>query len=529
MPDDCAVIYARYSSHAQRDVSIEDQVADCRKYAERLGLTVLEVYADHATTGRSDDRRQFQRMIQDAKKGKWKTVLTWKTDRFARNRYDSAVYKARLKRYGVRVQYAKESIPDGPEGILMEGMLESYAEYFSANLAQNVRRGLNSNAQKCKLNGPAPLGYRRSPDGGYEIVESEAAIVRRVYQSIAQGKGYAELVRELNAAGIKTKRGGSWTKNSFRAMLRNETYIGVYQYGDHRTEDAIPPIITKEEFAAVQDKLETYKKHNAHTGEIREYLLTGKLFCGHCGEGMVGICGTSKSGARHYYYMCKGHQAHRCEMKNVKAEKIEDKVVSYTMQYVLQDTTIASLVDKLLEYQAQQQDTGILEALRVELEDVQKRLDNLMEAIEAGIITKTTKARLSELETEQERLTHSITVETCRNTGLSREQLFFIFDMFRAGDMNDLDFRRKLIRTFVNAVFVYDDRLKIVYNFREGNETVTKEFVDSIERGEVDSVRMMIESVYQIHPHERNLWMNRGENSLRFNLREFFLLFFSYH
>ena len=120
-------------------------------------------------------------MIQDAKKGKWKTVLTWKTDRFARNRYDSAVYKARLKRYGVRVQYAKESIPDGPEGILMEGMLESYAEYFSANLAQNVRRGLNSNAQKCKLNGPAPLGYRRGSDGGYEIVESEAAVVRRIY------------------------------------------------------------------------------------------------------------------------------------------------------------------------------------------------------------------------------------------------------------------------------------------------------------------------------------------------------------
>lgn len=501
MPDDCAVIYARYSSHAQRDVSIENQVADCRIYAERLGLTVLEVYADHATTGRSDDRHQFQRMIQDAKKGKWKTVLTWKTDRFARNRYDSAVYKARLKRYDVRVQYAKESIPDGPEGILMEGMLESYAEYFSANLAQNVRRGLNSNAQKCKLNGPAPLGYRRGSDGGYEIVESEAAVVRRIYQSIAQGTGYAELVRELNAAGIKTKRGGSWTKNSFHKILRNEAYIGVYQYGEHRTEDAIPPIITKEEFAAVQDKLATYKKHNAHTGDIREYLLTGKLFCGNCGEGMVGICGTSKSGVRHYYYMCKGHQAHRCEMKNVKAEKLEDQVVSYTMQYVLQDDVIAELVDKLLEYQAQQQDSGMLEALRAELADVQGRLDNLMEAIEAGIITKTTKARLSELEAEQERLTHSITVETCRNTGLSREQLIFLFDMFRAGDMRDLDFRRRLIDTFVNAVFVYDDgRLKIVYNFREGNETVTKEFVDSVESGAVDSVRMMVNSVYHGHP-----------------------------
>ena len=361
-----------------------------------------------------------------------------------------------------------------------------------------MRRGLNSNAQKCKLNGPAPLGYRRGSDGGYKIVESEAAIVRLIYQSIAQGIGYTELMRELNAAGIKTKRGGSWTKSSFHKILRNEAYIGVYQYSEYRTEDAIPPIITKEEFAAVQNKLETYKKHNAHTSGIREYLLTGKLFCGHCGKGMIGICGTSKSGARHYYYMCKGHQAHRCEMKNVKAEKLEDQVVSYTMQCVLQDDVIAQLVDKLLEYQAQQQDSGILEALRVELEDVQDRLGNVMEAIEAGIITKTTKERLSELEAEQERLTHSIAVETCRNTGLSREQLIFLFDMFREGNVHDPNFQRKLINTFVNAVFVYDDgRLKIVYNFREGNETVTKEFVDGVEEGTVDSVRMMINSAYQ--------------------------------
>ena len=119
-----AVIYARYSSHSQREVSIEQQVADCEEYARRNNLRIVTVYADRHLTGTNDKRPQFQKMLKDAQHGKWKYVITWKVDRFARNRYDSATYKYRLKKYGVRVLYAKESIPDGPEGILLESVLK---------------------------------------------------------------------------------------------------------------------------------------------------------------------------------------------------------------------------------------------------------------------------------------------------------------------------------------------------------------------------------------------------------------------
>ena len=164
------VIYARYSSHAQRDVSIEQQVADCEAYAKMNNLRVVKVYADRALSGTSDKRPEFQKMLRDAERGRWSYVLCWKVDRFARNRYDSATYKFRLKRYGVRVIYAKESIPDGPEGILLESVLEGSAEYYSANLSQNIKRGMRYNALACKVNnGSMPFGYCKGPDGRFAI------------------------------------------------------------------------------------------------------------------------------------------------------------------------------------------------------------------------------------------------------------------------------------------------------------------------------------------------------------------------
>ena len=124
-----AVIYARYSSHSQRDCSIEQQVADCELFAQQNGLRVVKIYADRHLSGTTDNRPEFQQMLKDAAHGHWPFVICWKIDRFARNRYDSATYKYKLKKAGVRVLYAKESIPDGPEGILLESVLEGSAEY----------------------------------------------------------------------------------------------------------------------------------------------------------------------------------------------------------------------------------------------------------------------------------------------------------------------------------------------------------------------------------------------------------------
>lgn len=303
-PKQCCVIYARYSSHAQKDVSIEQQVADCMAYAKSNNLRVVEVYADRHLSGTNDKRPQFQKMLKDAARGRWSFVLTWKVDRFARNRYDSATYKYRLKRCGVRVIYAKESIPEGPEGILLESVLEGSAEYYSANLAQNVKRGMHFNALECKTNGGLlPFGYRKGPDGRFVAVESEAEIVREIFRKVADGVPFVEISNSLNGRGIRTRKGMPWGKNSFRYLLKNEAYIGVYVNSGVRKEGGVPAILDKSLFLQVQERLKTKKNPQGRHREYGEYMLTGKLFCGLCGSPMIGI--STEFGGKHYqYYTC---------------------------------------------------------------------------------------------------------------------------------------------------------------------------------------------------------------------------------
>ena len=299
-----AVLYGRYSSHSQKDASIEQQFRECREYAKRKGIQIIGEYADHALSGQTDQRPEFQRMIRDAKRGRFQYVITWKVDRFARNRYDSATYKARLKASGVSVLYAKEDIPEGPEGILLESVLEGSAEYYSANLAQNIRRGMEDNARECKANGHKLLGYRTGPDGRYEEDPVSAPIVRLIFERYNAGVTQAEITKELNEKGLKTVRGYAFDKNSLTRILKNEKYLGIYIFGDIRVEGGMPQIVDRETFDAVQLKLARNKRAPAHRWDIADYQLTGKIFCGKCGAQMVGRAGTSKTGAKHNYYAC---------------------------------------------------------------------------------------------------------------------------------------------------------------------------------------------------------------------------------
>ena len=156
-----AVIYARYSCERQTEQSIEGQLRECNDFASQQGITIIGNYIDRAVSGKYDNRDQFQRMIRDSAKGRFEAVIVYKTDRFARNRYDSAMYKAKLKKNGVKVLYAKEHIPEGPEGIILESMLEGMAEYYSAELSQKVIRGMHETAMKCQsTGGNIPLGYK---------------------------------------------------------------------------------------------------------------------------------------------------------------------------------------------------------------------------------------------------------------------------------------------------------------------------------------------------------------------------------
>ena len=183
-----AVIYARYSSDSQREESIEGQLRECREYAERNNMTIVRTYIDRALSAKTADRPEFQHMIKDSVKELFEIVLVWKLDRFSRDRYDSAHYKHILKKNGVKVISAKEHISEGPEGIILEAMLEGYAEFYSAELSEKIHRGQKENALKCKNNGGnTPLGYVVGTDGVLAVDPLTALLVTEIFTRYDSG------------------------------------------------------------------------------------------------------------------------------------------------------------------------------------------------------------------------------------------------------------------------------------------------------------------------------------------------------
>lgn len=505
-----AVIYARYSSHSQKDESIEQQLRACHKYAKEHDIQVVGEYADRAITGTSDKRPEFLRMIKDSAKGKWQLVLVYKVDRFARNRYDSAMYKARLKKNGARVISVMEPIPEGPEGILLESVLEGSAEYYSANLSQNIKRGMVDNALACKVNnGRLPLGLMKGPDGRYAIEPAGAAIVREIFELYANGANVTEIIDTMNSRGVKTSHGARWNKNSLHTILRNERYAGVYKWADVRIEDGIPAIITREMFDAVQERLKKVAKAPAAARTDVDYVLTGKLYCGKCGSPMVGESGTGKSGNKFYYYNCvKRKRLHACDKKQVKKDWIEETIVRQFRERCLTDEAIRAIVDTALELQEREKDDSVLRSFEAELSEVKKSIANLLKAIEAGIITPSTKARMEELEARRADLEVAIEDEKTEQPQLTREFLTFWLERFRKGDPADPAYRSKFIEVFISRVYLYDDHMRVVCNFTgEESAAVDYDFVNGIESfdgaSEVFDFEALASTIRGVNEHSR--------------------------
>ena len=215
-----AVIYARYSPGSKQNYqSIEGQLKECYAFAERSDLRVVREYVDEHLTGTNDKRTQFLQMIEDSKRKGFQYIIVYQLNRFARNRYDSATYKAKLKKNGVRVLSAKENITDDASGILIEGVLESMAEYYSAELSQKVKRGIAMSAAKCKyFGGVIPLGYKVNSEKSFVLDEELAPVVKTVFEMFVAGSNYAELIRYLNGRGVKTTKGGEFNKTAFSAF-----------------------------------------------------------------------------------------------------------------------------------------------------------------------------------------------------------------------------------------------------------------------------------------------------------------------
>ena len=467
------VIYARYSSDNQREESIEGQLRECKEYAERNDITILGTYIDRALSAKTDNRPEFQHMIKDSAKGLFDVVLVWKLDRFARNRYDSARYKNLLKKNGVKVISARENISEGSEGIILEAMLEGYAEYYSAELSEKVIRGLTDNALKCKYNGgTVPMGYYIDEQQYYQIDPKTAPVVLEMFTKYSEGATMQELVNLLNDRGMRSIRGGKITLNIMNHLLKNRRYMGEYSYRDVVKEDGIPAIVPKELFERVQERLAKNKKAPARHKAEDDYLLTTKLYCGKCGSFMVGESGTSHTMKVHRYYRCVNTKKKKlCDKKAVKKDWIEDLVVNYTMKAIMNDEVMERLIDTLMELQ--KKESTDLPLLKKQLAETEKGINNMLNAIQAGIFTPSTKQRLDELEETKSQLEVSILQEEMHKPLLTREQIAFFIYRFRKFDVTKREQRQRLIDSFVNAVYLYEDKIILIFNYKDGSKTIT--------------------------------------------------------
>lgn len=467
-----AVIYARYSSDSQREESIEGQLRECLEYAQHKKITVVNTYIDRALTGKNDDRPNFLRMISDSRKRLFDTIIVWKLDRFARNRDDSRLYKKALRQNGISVVSAKETISAGPEGIILESVLEGIAEYYSADLTEKVIRGCTENALKNKFNGGTlPFGYVIDGEQHFQIDTATAPVVREVFEMYSNGKNMKTIADYLNEKGLRNTRGGKFTISRVTHMLSNRRYIGEYQYREILNPEGIPAIIEKDLFERVQERMAKNKKAPARAKAHVAYLLTTKLFCGKCGALMAGESGTGRSGM-YYYYKCS-HVKRKmgCDKKSIRKDLIENFVLGYIINMLAGDAFVEKIVDKVITLQGKQDTT--LPTLKKQLAKTEKSIQNMLNAIEQGILTPSTKQRLDELENNKQKLEIAILQAEIKKPTLSLEQVKFWFNKFRETNLSSEEQRQFLVDNFINAVYLYDDHIVITFNFREQAKTVS--------------------------------------------------------
>ena len=271
-----------------------------------------------------------------------------------------------------------------------------------------------------------------------------------------------------------------FNKNSLRTMLRNEKYIGVYRFGDVVVEGGIPAIVDKELFDRVQATFKHNRSARAKNKAKDDYLLTTKVFCGHCGSNMVGESGTSRHGVLYHYYKCANRKrGHNCKKETEKKDWLERIVVEHTVQKVLTPENIEDIATKAMELvEREAADNTMRIAYEKELKDVQKRIKNLLDLMEQGIFTDSTKERLLELESRKKDLETQIARENAKKPILSKERIIHWLSSFKSGDMEDIEYRRRVIDTLVNSIYIYDlndgKGRRIVFTFNiSGQNTST--------------------------------------------------------
>ncbi len=356
----------------------------------------------------------------------------------------------------------------------MEAVLEGMAEYYSADLSEKVTRGLTENALKCKFNGGTPpLGYKIDSEQYFQIDSVTAPAVLNAFKAYADGASMSEVAEELNAKGLRSARGARIGIDMVTRMLQNRRYVGEFRYRDVVTPNGIPAIVPQDLFDRVQERLAKNKKAPARAKAVVNYLLTTKLYCGHCGVYMCGESGTARNGTTHRYYKCATAKKHKdnCKKKAVKKDYIENLVVSETMKMLMDDDMVEAIVSMLMR--VQDQENTALPLFEKQLKDAEKGIQNIVTAIERGMFSDALMHRMEELEESKAKLTAQIAEEKLAKPKISAEFMTFWLHRFRKLDVQKEKHRQMLIDTFVNAIYVYDDKILLTFNFKDGTRTIT--------------------------------------------------------
>lgn len=466
-----AVIYARYSSDSQTEQSIEGQLRVCKDFAERNNIAIINTYIDRAMTGTNDNRPDFQRMIKDSNKRLWDYVIVYKLDRFSRNKYEATIHKHTLSNNGVKLLSAMENIPDTPEGIILESLLEGMNQYYSAELSQKVHRGLKESYLKGQFTGGVQL-Y------GYDVVEKrnvineqEAEIVREIFTKFSQGYTGVDIAKDFKIRDIRTKKGVLINDKKIYKIIGNTKYIGKVQHGDTVYTNIYPAIIDEVLWQKVQSIRNSYKHAEIRKQDSYDYILSGKVFCGYCKHKLVGDSGKEINRVIKYrYYNCltKRRRKHlHCELESTHKEKLEQEVMDITWKVLSNNNNLRKIAKKILQCQIEQnEEEAKIKSLELARTDLLKASENLIKAVEMGIITEQTKVRLKELEMQISQYDIAIEQEKLKNYSFLNEEL--IMDYFKkiiCGDINNYEVRKQIIKTFVREIILYNDAIVVFYNF----------------------------------------------------------------
>ncbi len=453
-----AVIYARYSSDSQTEQSIEGQLRVCEEYAQRNNIIILNTYIDRAMTGTNDNRPDFQKMLKDSGKKEWNYVLVYKLDRFSRNKYETTIHKHTLALNGVKVLSAMENIPDSPEGIILESLLEGMNQYYSAELSQKVKRGMKETRLKGNFTGGHLIYGYKLENHKIMINEEQAEVVRYIYKQYSLGIYVKDIINELTKQRI-FNNGKPFARNTIYNILKNEKYAGIYKFNNEIFDNMYPQIVPTEIYDKVRNKIDLNKYGKRSTEVI--YLLRHKLKCGYCGQPISADCGTTKQGKKMHYYKCLGRKRNNgCKKSVIRKEVLEDFIIENILSVLDSPKYINDIVKGLLIAQNELANgNSLLTSLTKEKKQVETTLNNIMKAVEQGLMNNTTNKRMKELETQLEELDRQILIEKSKNICRLDESTIKEYYL-KALKLEPF----MLINYLIKEIKLYDDKMEITFN-----------------------------------------------------------------